>query len=173
MPGLHLCCSCKHRTVKKILRNCVKQPTSSLGIVVMQVERPLFSFGNILDILENDTKICLNLTKKRLNNIDIHPKWFFFKADAWLSWGKKGVVEDSFELSTKSIIDPWNGLHRTSALSFHRSYVKPLVAPWAFYVFFLCCRSKLLLGILTCGEQDPGKGCAVDSRTISPPIQPG
>ena len=74
MPGLYLCCSCKHRAVKKILPNFAKQPTNRLGIVVMRLGRPLLSFGNILDILENDTKICLNLTKKRLNNIGIHPK---------------------------------------------------------------------------------------------------
>lgn len=74
MPGLHLCCSCKDRTVKKILPNFAKQPTSRLGIVVMRLGGPLLSFGNILDILENDTKICLNLTKKRLNHIDFHPK---------------------------------------------------------------------------------------------------
>ena len=73
MPGLLFCCSCKHLTVKKILPNFAKQPTKGLGIVVTQLGRPLFSFGNSLDILENDTKICLNLTKK-LNNIDIHPK---------------------------------------------------------------------------------------------------
>lgn len=48
----------------------------------------------------------------------------------------EGVVEDSLELPTKSIIDRWNGLHHISALSFHRYYVEPLVAPWTFYVFF-------------------------------------
>lgn len=74
MHGLHLCCSCKHLRVKKILPNFAKQPTNRLGIVVTQLGRPLLSFGNISDILENDTKICLNLNKKRLNNIDIHPK---------------------------------------------------------------------------------------------------
>lgn len=73
MPGLHLCCSCKHLTVKKILPNFAKQPTNHLGIVVTQLGRPVLLFGSILDILEND-KIYLNLNKKRLNNIDIHPK---------------------------------------------------------------------------------------------------
>lgn len=46
------------------------------------------------------------------------------------------VVEDSFKLPSKSIIDYWNGLHCTSAFSFHRHYVKPLDVVWAFYVFF-------------------------------------
>lgn len=49
---------------------------------------------------------------------------------------KMRVVEDSFKLPTESIIDHWNSLRRTSALSFHRYYVKPLEAPWAFYIFF-------------------------------------
>lgn len=71
---MHLCDSCKHLRVKKILPNFAKQPTNRLGIVATQLGRPLLSFGNILDILENDTKIGLNLNKKRLNNIDIHPK---------------------------------------------------------------------------------------------------
>jgi len=137
MPGLHSCCSSKHRTVKKILPNFAKQPTNCLGIVVMRLGRPLLSFGNILDILENDTKICFNLTKKRLNNIDIHPKWFKKKKSRCLAFMEKmGVVEDSFKLPTKSITDHWNSLHHTSALSFHRYYVKPLEAPWAVYLFF-------------------------------------
>lgn len=136
MPELHLCCSSKHRTVKKILLNFAKQPTNRLGIVVMRLGRPLLSFGNILDILENDTKIYFNLTKKRLNNIDIHPKWFFFKQMLGFHGEKLGVVEDSFKLPTKSITDHWNSLHRTSTLSFHRYYLKPMEAPWAFYIFF-------------------------------------
>lgn len=49
---------------------------------------------------------------------------------------KLGVVEDSPKLPTQSITNHWNSLHRTSALSFHCYYVKPLEAPWAFDIFF-------------------------------------
>lgn len=105
MHGSHLCGSCKHLRVKKILPNFAKQPTNRLGIVATQLGRPLLSFGNILDILENDTKIGLNLNKKRLNNIDIHPKRFFLKQMLGFHGGKMRVVEESFKLPSKSIRD--------------------------------------------------------------------
>lgn len=60
----------------------------------------------------------------------------FFKSRCLAFMEKMRVVEDSFKLPTESIIDHWNSLRRTSALYFHRYYVKPLEAPWAFYIFF-------------------------------------
>lgn len=84
------------------------------------------------------------LTKKRLNNIDIHPKWFKKKKKKQMLGfhGKNGVVEDSFKLPTKSITDHWNSLNTTSALSFHRYYVKPLKHLGLVYLFFPCYRSN-------------------------------
>lgn len=55
----------------KILPNFAKQPTNHPEI--LQVERLSLSLGNILDILEKWQEVML-VTKKRLNQIDIHPK---------------------------------------------------------------------------------------------------